>query len=181
MLLTVVICVDIDFCMIYDAKIGERYEKIRTWFDRGVNRLHRLHRLSSCQRKLLLPTDNTDNTKFSWQQKLFLPTDNTDNTKISCQRKLLLPTDNTDNTKFSWQQITLITQQINFVFFVLSVGKEKISVICVIRWQNKTSCSSCYPLAKEKISVICVIRWQNKTSCSSCYPLAKQKKSVKSV
>ena len=163
--------------MIYDTKIGERCDTMRTWFDRGVNRLHRLHRLFSCQRKLLLPTDNTDNTKFSWQQKLFLPTDNTDNTKfLFSQQKLFLPTDNTDNTKFFSQQITLITQKIKFVLFVLSVGKtKKIREICVIRWQNKTSCSSCYPLAKEKIREICVIRWQNKTSCSSCYPLAKQK------
>ena len=38
MLLTVVICVDIDFCMFYDANIGERCETIRTWFERGVNK-----------------------------------------------------------------------------------------------------------------------------------------------
>ena len=31
MLLTVVICVDIDFCMFYDANIGERCETVRTW------------------------------------------------------------------------------------------------------------------------------------------------------
>ena len=65
MLLTVVICVDIDFCMFYDANIGERCETVRTWFDRRVNRLHRLHRLFSCQRKLLLPTDYTDYTDYT--------------------------------------------------------------------------------------------------------------------
>ena len=35
MLLTVVICVYIDFCIIYGTKIGERCETIRTWFDSG--------------------------------------------------------------------------------------------------------------------------------------------------
>ena len=91
MLLTVVICVDIDFCMFYDANIGERCETVRTWFDRGVNRLHRLHRLFSCQRKLLLPTDNTDNTKFFFSQQItlitqiiFLPTDSTNITDLIC-------------------------------------------------------------------------------------------------
>ena len=145
MLLTVVILCWYRFLMFYDANIGERCETMRTWFDRGVNRLHRLHRLFSCQRKLFLPTENTKNTKF-----------------------------------FS-QQITLITQKIKFVLFVLSVGKRKkiIRVICVIRWQNKTSWYSCHPLAKQKISVIRVICWQKqKNSCSSCYPLAKQKISV---
>ena len=64
-------------------------------------------------------------------------TDYTDYTDyLSCQQKLFLPTDNTDNTKFLFsQQITLITQKIKFVLFVLSVGKRKkiIRVICVIR------------------------------------------------
>ena len=59
-------------------------------------------------------------------------TDYTDYTDyLSCQQKLFLPTDNTDNTKFFLfgQQIT---QKINFVIFVSSVGKEEICVICVI-------------------------------------------------
>ena len=43
----------------------------------------------------------------------------------------LLPTENTKNTKFLFGQ--QITQKINFVIFVSSVGKRKIiSVICVI-------------------------------------------------
>ena len=102
--------------MIYNANIGERCETVRTWFERGVNRLHRLHRLFSCQRKLFLPTDDTKNTKF------FLV------------NRFLLSTENTKNTKFLFgQQITQITQKINFVIFVSSVGKRKIiSVICVI-------------------------------------------------
>ena len=67
--------------MIYDANIGKDGENGRTWVDMGVNRLHRLHRLFSCQRKLFLPTDNTDNTKFFSQQItlitqiIFLPTE----------------------------------------------------------------------------------------------------------
>ena len=84
--------------MFYDTKIGERCETMRTWFERGVNRLHKLHRLFSCQWKLFLPTDSTKNTKFLFGQ-----------------------------------QITQITQKINFVIFVSSVGKRKIiCVICVI-------------------------------------------------
>ena len=81
MLLTVVICVDIDFCMFYDANIGERCETIRTWFDRESTDYTDYTDYLSCQQKLFLPTDNTDNTKFFSQQItqitqiIFLPTE----------------------------------------------------------------------------------------------------------
>ena len=39
-----------------------------------VNRLHWLHRLFSYQRKLFLPTDNTDNTKIFFSQQITLIT-----------------------------------------------------------------------------------------------------------
>ena len=46
MLLTVVICVDIDFCMSYDANIGERCETGRTWI-RTTKRHYGLSRRNS--------------------------------------------------------------------------------------------------------------------------------------
>ena len=132
MLLTVVICVDIDFCMIYGTKIGERCETVRTWFDRGVNRLHRLHRLFSCQQKLFCQRIARRTRSFLVNRLHRL------HRLSSCQRKLLLSTESTKNTKFFSQQITLITQKIKFVLFVLSVGKRK------------NQCNLCNPLTKQK-------------------------------
>ena len=138
--------------MIYDTKIKQADETVRTWFERGVNRLHRLHRLFSCQRKLFLPTDSTKNTKFFLVNRFLLSTENTKNTNFSLVNRFLLPTENTKNTKFLFgQQITQITQKINFVLFVSSVGKRKIiCVICVICWQKKP----CYPHGQQSLAKV---------------------------
>ena len=75
---------------------------------------------------MFLPTENTKNTKFSLVNRFVFANGEHEEHEVFSQQIFLLPTDNTDNTKiFFGQQITLITQKINFVIFVSSVGKRK--------------------------------------------------------
>ena len=127
--------------MFYSTKIKQADETMRTWFERGVNRLHRLHRLFSCQRNLFLPTENTKNTKFFLVNRFFANGEHEEHESFFFSQQIFLPTDSTKNTKFLFgQQITQITQKIKFVLFVSSVGKKKNQVHLVrLVTKKKTS------------------------------------------
>ena len=67
----------------------------------------------------------------------------------------VLPTDNTNNTNLIFCVICVLCWlNKNFVLSVLSVGNKK------IRWQIKTSCCPCYPLA-IKNPLAKIYRWNN--------------------
>ena len=137
---------------------------MRTWFERGVNRLHRLHRLFSCQQKLFLPTDSTDNTKFFSQQItqiIFLPTEIIFANGQHGQHEVFFSQQITQITQivFRDEETTNNTNNTNHsCYSCRSLLKEKNPCnLCNPLTKDKNSCSSCYPLAKEKIREICVI------------------------
>ena len=112
------------------------------WPQSAQQRIKRIYELFSYQRKLFLPTDNTDNTKIFFSQQITLITQK----KNSCSSCYPLAKE-----KNQCNPCNLLTKTKKSRSSCYPLAKEKNQCNpCNLLTKTKNSCSSCYPLAKEK-------------------------------